>query len=207
MCAPNYVSHPIIYLTEALAYHETRNAHIYGIDLASPSELIAHERNDDAIAKHIGADKVIFQKLEDLEDACATAVFPGSEVRKDRKFEVGVFNGRYTTPVDEDYFRHLERVRGESKRMKVVESALQAVANGSASETDIQIATNGATVEDDGRVVPASLHRSVDAEVNGTDTSHRADGKRKRGDAEEDETPLPKDRMDISLHNFNDERE
>ena len=106
------------------ANHDSRNAHIYGIGLASPSELVAHERDDEAIAKHIGADKVIFQKLDDLEEACASAVFPGSEVQKDRKFEVGVFNGKYVTPVDEDYFRHLEKVRGESKRMKVVESAL-----------------------------------------------------------------------------------
>ena len=38
-----------------------RHPHIYGIDLATPSELIAHNRDDDAIALHIGAKKVIFQ--------------------------------------------------------------------------------------------------------------------------------------------------
>lgn len=205
MRSPNHVS--LATCTEALTYHKVRNAHIYGIDLASPSELIAHERNDEAIAKHIGADKVIFQKLEDLEDACASAFFPGSEIQKDRKFEVGVFNGKYITPVDEDYFRHLEIVRGQSKRMKVVESALQAVANGSAGTMEIQIATNGATVEDGGEVVPTSLHRSAEAGDNANDDSHRADGKRKRGVVEEEDTPPPKDRMDISLHNFNDERE
>lgn len=47
-----------------------RHPHIYGIDLASPSELIAHQRSVDEIATHIGAEKVIFQALEDLIDAC-----------------------------------------------------------------------------------------------------------------------------------------
>lgn len=91
--------------------------------------------------------------------------------------------------------------------MKVVESALQAVANGSAGTMDIQIATNGATVEDDGNVVPTSLHRPAETGVNGNKASHGADGKRKRGNVEEEDAPPPKDRMDISLHNFNDERE
>ena len=47
-----------------------RHPHIYGIDLASPSELIAHKRTVDEIATHIGAEKVIFQALDDLVDAC-----------------------------------------------------------------------------------------------------------------------------------------
>ena len=45
------------------------NAHIYGIDLASPSELLAHHRSSEAIAEHIGADAVVYQSLEDLENA------------------------------------------------------------------------------------------------------------------------------------------
>ena len=92
--------------------------------------------------------------------------------------------------------------------MKVVESALQAVANGSASKTDIQIAKSGATVEDDGQVVPASMHKSSEAAgINGAGKSHKADSKQKRADDGEEDTPPPRDRMDISLHNFNDERE
>lgn len=66
----------------------SRHSHIYGIDLASPSELIAHTRNEDDIAKHIGAEKVIFQTLDDLKAACAE-ISP----RKNQAFEVGVFCG------------------------------------------------------------------------------------------------------------------
>ena len=91
--------------------------------------------------------------------------------------------------------------------MKVIESVLQAVANGSTGERGIQIATSGATVADDGKVVPGSPHKLSDAaEMNGTGNPRQAESKRKRGD-EEEETPPPKDRMDISLHNFNDVRE
>ena len=61
-----------------------RHPHIYGIDLASPSELIAHHRDETAIAKHIGAVKVIYQDLEDLKQACATL-----SPRPNQEFEVG----------------------------------------------------------------------------------------------------------------------
>lgn len=57
-------------MLNSLTYGRIRHPHIYGIDLASPSELIAHKRSVDEIATHIGAEKVIFQALEDLIDAC-----------------------------------------------------------------------------------------------------------------------------------------
>jgi len=48
--------------------------------------------------------------LEDLEAACAE-VSP----RADQRFEVGVFCGRYVTPVSEGYLEKLEKTRDESK--------------------------------------------------------------------------------------------
>ncbi|KAI7576710.1 Amidophosphoribosyltransferase, partial [Hortaea werneckii] len=103
------------------------NAHIYGIDLASPSELIAHHRNQEEIAKHIGADGVIYQSLPDLTSACAqdSPRDPASQ-----KFEVGVFCGKYITPVSNEYFEHLERARGQARKMKVMEKAREAVMQG-----------------------------------------------------------------------------
>lgn len=181
----------------------SRHAHIYGIDLASPSELIAHERNTDVIAKHIGADRVIFQDLEDLERACAEAVSPGMTAHKDQKFEVGVFSGSYVTPVDAGYFAHLEKVRGETRKMKIMEHAREAVANGSAGQKEFDIATNGIKVKDDGDNVPASSHDSCGSSaVNGNHSEQKAQGKRKREGVEE--TPSPREQMDISLHNFGD---
>ena len=86
--------------------------HIYGIDLASPQELIAHEKTRSDIAKHINADDVIYQDLEDLKAACTEASPEG--LIKD--FEVGVFCGKYKTAVPKGYFDHLSELRGTKRK-------------------------------------------------------------------------------------------
>ncbi|MCJ1476039.1 amidophosphoribosyltransferase [Lambiella insularis] len=174
------------------------HAHIYGIDLASPSELIAHHRDEESIAKHIGAAKVIYQTLDDLKAACAEL-----SPRPEQEFEVGVFCGTYVTPVEPGYFEHLEKVRGETKKLKVMESAREAIRRGSASEEELKMATYGVEVNGKGELVAASGY-SVDegARTNGSRKKSRSNGKRQR---EGDEEPtLPRERMDISLHNFGD---
>ena len=181
----------LILYSDLLTY--LRHAHIYGIDLASSSELIAHHRDEESIAKHIGAVKVIYQTLEDLKSACAEL-----SPRKNQEFEVGVFCGTYVTPVEPGYFEHLERVRGETKKIKVVENARVAVVNGLASEEELQIATNGAEVNGEGMVVPAFSNQAKD----GSYLKRHILGKRSR-EGSGDATP-PRDRMDISLHNFGD---
>ncbi|KAJ4395681.1 amidophosphoribosyltransferase [Neurospora sp. IMI 360204] len=99
-CAP-----PIIY------------PHIYGIDLASPQELIAHEKTRTDIAKHINADDVIYQDLADLKAACTEA---SPDHQKITDFEVGVFCGSYQTDVPEGYFDHLNESRGTKRKATVV---------------------------------------------------------------------------------------
>lgn len=84
--------------------------HIYGIDLASPQELIAHEKTIQEIAKHIGADELIYQDLGDLKAACTEA--SGGKITE---FEVGVFCGTYQTEVPEGYFDHLNEQRGKKR--------------------------------------------------------------------------------------------
>ena len=179
------------------------NAHIYGIDLPSSSEMIAHHRDADAIAHMIGADKVIYQNLDDLKAACAEAVVPGAVPRPNQDFEVGVFCGKYITPVDDSYFGHLEQVRGESRKLKVMESAREAVANGSAGQEEIDIATNGVQVNHDGRVVASAGRSSV---VNGSSGVGINGGRHETVGRSDGEDAEPKDRQDISLHNLNDER-
>ena len=44
-----------------------RYPHIHGIDLADTRELVAHGRTPEQVAVEIGADMVIYQKLEDLK--------------------------------------------------------------------------------------------------------------------------------------------
>ena len=176
-----------------LTYH--RHPHIYGIDLASPSELIAHKRDDDEIARHIGAEKVIFQELDDLIEACASAVVPYAIARPNQQFEVGVFNGKYVTPVPKGYFLHLEQIRGETKKMKVIEAAREAVANGLAGEDEIRMATNGVTVDSKGEVVPAHANGYSQRSNTGDQAGHERNYERGW------EEKAPEHRMDIGLHN------
>lgn len=101
---------------------QIRHNHIYGIDLADRKDLVAHERTDDDISQEIGADKVIYQTLEDLLDACRET----STIDDVRDFEVGVFNGQYITGVHQDYFEHLESTRARNARAKKDNSLEQA---------------------------------------------------------------------------------
>ena len=177
-----------------------RHPHIYGIDLASPSELIAHHRTSDEIAQHIHAEKVIFQSLEDVKVACADAVVPGLPKHPQQEFEVGIFSGEYVTPVPKGYFEHLEKIRGETKKMKVIERAREAVANGSACKEDIEMATNGVEVNGDGNVVPASRANSNDR----LDMDGAGDGADPKRRKVESESRSPRNQMDITIHNLND---
>jgi len=106
---------------------EVRHAHIYGIDLASPKEMVAYERDNAAICEDLGCDRIIFQTLDGLTDAC-TEVLREQNHNEPQSFEVGVFCGQYATPVAPDYFDHLNEIRGSRNPIKISEVAPQIVA-------------------------------------------------------------------------------
>ena len=58
------------------------------------TELVAHNRTDDEIAKCIGADKVIYQELNDLKNS---VIKTNSNINNIKDFELSVFNGEYIT--------------------------------------------------------------------------------------------------------------
>lgn len=113
-----------------------------GIDLASPSELVAHERDRFDIAKHIGAEEVIYQDLADLKTCCASL-----SPRKDQDFEVGVFCGKYITSVPDGYFAHLEDLRGKARSSAPAAGTSTQVANGGVTAQDRGGALNGSALE------------------------------------------------------------
>lgn len=93
--------------------------HIYGIDIPSELEFVPHGRN---IAQHIGAHKIIFKNLDDLESACVEPASPGTEVRGNLNFEIGVFSRAYLTPIPAGYFDLLQTARGETEMKAVLAS-------------------------------------------------------------------------------------
>jgi amidophosphoribosyltransferase len=90
----------------ASAAPEVRFPNVYGIDMPSPNELVAHGRELDDICSLIGADKLIFQSIEDLIAAVGLGN-PNVKV-----FDTSVFDGRYiTNDIDQTYLERLDALR------------------------------------------------------------------------------------------------
>lgn len=187
---------------------EFRHPHIYGIDLASPSELIAHNRDRHDIAAHIGADEVIYQSLEDLRAACAKAAKAPKSAKfakfsppppTPEQFEVGVFCGKYVTPVDDGYLAHLEEIRRKAKKPKVAEASSGMMVNGVASHRNPVTAVNGSRSSKE-----QGLHPHTDGTKPSLSTENSTAGQHQGGQEQQDGVPVVRDQMDISLHNFGD---
>ena len=95
----------------ASAAPPVRYPNVYGIDMPTREELIAHDRSVEQIAEAIGADWLIFQDLEDLIDAVKKG---NPEITS---FDCSVFTGEYVTGgVTVDYLSHLEELRSDSAK-------------------------------------------------------------------------------------------
>ena len=85
---------------------------VYGIDMPAKSELIASERSVEEIREIIGADRLIFQDLEDLKSAVRTKKVPELQ-----DFDCSVFDGKYVAGgIDAEYLAALERKRNDSAK-------------------------------------------------------------------------------------------
>lgn len=95
----------------ASAAPEIRFPNVYGIDMPSANELIAHGHDVDSICQIIGADGLIFQSLPDLIEAVRTEN-PGI-----KRFETSVFDGNYVTnDIDQDYLNRLDQMRSDGAK-------------------------------------------------------------------------------------------
>lgn len=98
-----------------------RYPNVYGIDMPSAVELIAHGRTESEVEQEIGADWLIYQDLNDLVAAvndCAET--PLSQ------FDCSVFNGQYVTgDINDDYLAKIEAARNDtSKRATQAEDSV-----------------------------------------------------------------------------------
>lgn len=81
---------------------------VYGIDMPAADELIAHDRSVEEVCRIIGADRLIYQDLEDLVSACKEG---NSRITE---FDCSVFNGVYLAGnIDQDYLQNLEQRRND----------------------------------------------------------------------------------------------
>ncbi len=104
----------------ASAAPPVRFPNVYGIDMPAAHELVAHGRTEAEVAELIGAERLIYQDLEDLVDA----------VKHERadldQFDDSVFSGRYVTgDVTPDYLRHLEIVRSDNAKAAREQAVLE----------------------------------------------------------------------------------
>lgn len=104
----------------ASAAPAVRYPNVYGIDMPSAAELIAHGRTDEEVAEAIGADKLIYQDLKDLK----RTVQRGNKSLT--QFDSCVFDGKYVTgDINTSYLKQLELVRNDDSQ----EKSRQAISN------------------------------------------------------------------------------
>ncbi len=108
----------------ASAAPPVRYPNVYGIDMPAVDELIAHGRTEEEVGLAIGADRMIYQDLQDLIDAVKKG---NSQIRH---FDTSCFNKEYITgDVDEAYLEKINELRNDTA---------QTVRNGDNFIIDIQ---------------------------------------------------------------------
>ncbi|WP_029145019.1 amidophosphoribosyltransferase [Microbacterium luticocti] len=89
-------------VTFASAAPPVRYPHVYGINMPSRHELVAHGRTIPEIAEELGADFMVYQEIEDLK----AAILEGSEIDD---LDMSCFDGRYVTgTVSDEYLTWVE---------------------------------------------------------------------------------------------------
>jgi len=93
----------------ASAAPPVRYPNVYGIDMPSAEELIAHGRSVDEICELIGADWLVYQDI----DALRQSSLDGNPAIDG--FDCSVFDGEYITgDVDEGYLNRIHDLRNDA---------------------------------------------------------------------------------------------
>jgi amidophosphoribosyltransferase len=109
----------------ASAAPPVRFANVYGIDMPSASELVANNKTEEEIAKAIGADRLIYQDLDDLVRAC---LHHDSQIEN---FDTSCFSGEYVTgDITAAYLQRLQEERSDqakARRRQLHRGSLKAI--------------------------------------------------------------------------------
>ncbi len=96
----------------ASASPPVRYPNVYGIDMPAASELVAAGRSDQEVCERIGADRLIYQDLADLEKAVR------GKNRRLAGFDSSCFSGEYVTGLADGYLERLEARRADAVRQE-----------------------------------------------------------------------------------------
>lgn len=112
----------------ASAAPPVRFPNVYGIDMPSRGELIATGRSDEEICREIGADRLVYQNLEDLKAAV-------HKMNPELKyFDASCFDGDYITgDVTSEYLDAIETAREKNSKLSTDDDA---------SQLDLDLVTN-----------------------------------------------------------------
>ena len=84
---------------------------VYGIDMPTTGELIAHNKNEAQVAEVIGADLLFYQDLDDLIEAAREGNPNISQ------FDSSCFTGKYVTgDISDDYLEHVSSLRNDAAK-------------------------------------------------------------------------------------------
>jgi len=98
----------------ASAAPAVRHPNVYGIDMSSKNEFVAHNKSTEEVCKAIGADRLIYQDLKDL----IWAVQQGNPDIK--TFDCSCFDGNYVTKdIDNAYLDRIEALRCDESKQKL----------------------------------------------------------------------------------------
>ena len=101
----------------ASAAPEVRYPNVYGIDMPTTNELIAHNQSCKEVMHTIGADWLIYQNLEDVYEAINDAMNPKKP--KIERFEDSVFTGGYIAGnITKEYLVELAKSRSDNAKIK-----------------------------------------------------------------------------------------
>ena len=97
----------------ASAAPPVRYPNVYGIDMPAANELIAHDRTEQEVCEAIGADRLIYQDLDDLIEA----VRRGN--REIEHFDTSCFSHEYITgDIDDAYLEQIQSLRNDDAQVR-----------------------------------------------------------------------------------------